>query len=257
MPDESLDFEEILAQEAQKGAGQTREVARVKPTGLKAFDTRAVMADLKAMEINCSKMINEANALVIDTAAEKMEAANLSGDLQELAKNVKKQCEDFLEPYKKVSTVINGVKKRIIDAATTAKNIVNQKIIQFKKQEEINQAKQQKIINEQAAKLQEKLKTQAKELKIEAPKVAPIKAPKPVTIIRGDAGASIYTRKGWKCEIVAPEKVPFCLKDKDGKEIFRLCLPSTKLLNQAVKMGERNIPGCRIYEDETPVTRTG
>ena len=107
------------------------------PKALRAFDTRAVMADLKAMETKCTALINEATALEILTADENAQAVNISGDLQELTKKVKKKCEDFLEPYKKVTSAINGPKKRIIDAATRAKNIINQKIFQFKKQEVI------------------------------------------------------------------------------------------------------------------------
>ena len=245
-----MEFEKILESQAAKEKaemfpGVEKETRIVARSAMK-FDTRGVMANLKALETNCDKLISEANGLVIDTAEEKMEAANLSGDLQELGKKVKKQCEDFLEPYKKVSTAINGVKKRIIDAATSAKNIVMHKIMQYKKQEELNQAKQQQIINEQAKDLQEKLRVQATELKIEVPKVAPIKAPKPVTVIHGDSGASIYSRKAWKCQIITPEDV--------NREY---CLPSQKLLNEAVKMGVRKTPGCRIYQAETPVTRTG
>ena len=94
--------------------------------------------------------------------------------------------------------------------------------------------------------MQESLKVQAKELGIEAPTVAPIKAAKPSTVFRGDAGTSLYSRKVWKCEIVNPELVE-----------RKYCVPSQTLLNQAVKMGVREIRGCKIYEDETPVTRSG
>jgi len=218
---------------------------RVVTTAIGKFDTRAVIADLKVLEIKCARLITEANALEINTAEEKLEAANLSGGLQELSKQVKTKCENFLEPLKKITSAINGPKKRIMEAATTAKKIVNQKIFQYKKQEEINQARQQKIIDEQTAQLQEKLKVQAKELKMEAPKVAAIKAPKPVTVIRGDTGASVYTRSGWKVAIITPEDVE-----------RKYCLPSQKLLNQAVKMGVRKLAGCRVYKDETPVTRS-
>ena len=252
-----MEFEEMLEMEAVKETADTKEVVKVEPAGLRQFDTRAVMADLKVMENKCTSLVNEANAFKIKTGQENSEAVNISGKLQELAKQVKKKCEDFLEPYKKVTSSINGPKKRIMEAATTAKNIVNQKIFQFKKQDEIEQAKQQKLINEASKELQESLNEQAKEIGIEAPRVAPIQAPKPVKTLRGDTGASVYTRSGWKCEIVDSEKVPFSLKDKDGKETFRLCLPAKALLNQAVKMGVRSIDGCRIFKDETPVTRTG
>ena len=242
-----MEFEDLLKMEAAKEtAARFPAIPSEVPVSARKFDTRAVMADLKAMEAKCDRLVSEANALIITTSTEKLDATNISGLLQELTKKVKKKCEDFLEPYKKVTSAINGPKKRITEAATKAKNIVNQKIIQQKKQEEINQARQQKIIDEQTAQLQEKLKVQAKELKMEAPRVAPIKAPKPTSIVRGDSGASVYTRSGWKVAIITPEDVE-----------RKYCLPSIKLLNQAVKMGVRKAAGCRIFKDETPVTRTG
>jgi len=240
-----MDFEKILQMEALKETVATKEVVRKEPTALRGFDTRAVMADLSAMEVKCTALINEAEALVIKTPEQNMEAVNISGDLQELTKNVKKKCEDFLEPYKRVTSAINGPKKRIIDAATSAKSIVNQKIVQYGKQAEIDMAKQQKVIDEATEKLQASLKEQAKELGIKAPTVAPIKAPKPVTILRGDSGASVYTQSRWKVEIVNPELV--------AREY---CVPSITLLNQAVKMGKRDLAGCRVYKDEKPVTRS-
>lgn len=247
MPDARLDFEQMLEQEALREAEATKEVARDQRHVLpQKFDTRAVLANLGAMENKCTSLVNEANALQIKTKDENLEAVNISGKLQELSKEVAKKCTDFLAPYKKVTSSINGPKKRITDAATQAKNIVNQKIFQYKKQEEIEQAKQQKLIDEASKKLQESLNKQAEEIGIEAPKVAPIQAPKPVKVLRGDSGASVYTRKVWKCEIIDP-----------GLVMREYCVPSQTLLNQAVRMGVRKTPGCRIYKDETPVTRTG
>ena len=240
-----MTFEQMLEMEAQKETAATKEVVRKEPTALRGFDTRAVMADLQAMESKCTALVNEANALEIKTNEQNMEAVNISGKLQELTKQVKKKCEDFLAPYKKVTSAINGPKKRVTEAADRAKSIINQKIFQFKKQEEIEAAKQQKLIDEASKKLQESLNKQAKELNIKAPVVAPIMAPKPVTVLRGDSGASVYTRKVWKCEIVDPALV--------AREY---CVPSISLLNQAIKMGVRKTPGCRIFEDETPVTRS-
>jgi len=258
-----MDFEKLLEMQKQNEDQGTKAVTErfpsvphEMPTGLAKFDTRAVMADLKALESKGTALINEAEALIIKTPEQNMEAVNISGKLQELTKQVKKICEDRLAPHKKLIAEVNGPKKRITEAADKAKSIINQKIFQFGKQEVIDQAKQQKVIDEATEKLQESLKEQAKELGIKAPTVAPIKAPKPVTIFRGDSGASVYTQKKLKCEIVDADKVPFALKDKNGEERFRLCLPSQTLLNQAVKMGIREIPGCRIFEDETPVTKS-
>lgn len=241
-----MDFEEILEIEAAKEKeGRHPAIPREMPKTLAAFDTRAVMADLTVIETKCTQLVNEANALEIKTKKQNMEAVNISGKLQELGKAVAKKCTDFLAPYKKVTSSINGPKKRITDAATSAKTIVNQKIFQYKKQEEIEQARQQKLIDEASKKLQESLNEQAEELGIEAPKVAPIQAPKPVKVLRGDSGASVYTRKAWAAEIIKPDEVP-----------REWCTPDMKKINESVRMGKREIPGVKIFEKETAVTRT-
>jgi hypothetical protein len=241
-----MDFEQMLEMEARKENDTGKEVVKRQTTAIGKFDIRPVMADLKAMESTCAALVNEANALEITTPQEKDEAINISGKLQEVTKDVKKKCEDFVEPFRKVINAINGPKKRITEAATRAKTIVNQKIFQFKKQEEIDREKQQQVINKATEELQESLRVQAKELGVEAPKVTAIKAPRAPTILRGDSGASVYSRKTWKCEIVNPDQIE-----------RKFCVPSQTLLNQAVRMGVRKIAGCRIYKDEVPVTRAG
>lgn len=253
-----VEFEEMLDQKAAQQASEGKTIRPYdKARAPKQFDTRAILADLKVLQEKATDLVNQANAVEIKTQKEKEEAVTISGKLNELAKAVENKCRNFVAPYQKVINAVNGPRKTITEAAKKAKKIVNQKIFQFKKQEEIDRAKQQKIIDEQSKVLEKKLKAQADELEIEAPKVTPIKAPKASKIERSFSGASVYTRASWKCEIVDADKVPMALLDKDGKERFRLCLPSQKLLNQAVKMGERNIPGCRIWQDETPVTRSG
>jgi len=241
-----MDFEKILEMESNKEERATRfpGVPAEVPKGLARFDTRAVMADLKALETKGTALINQANALKITTAEESADAVNISGQLQEVTKQVKKKCEDFLEPYKKVTAAINGPKKRITEAVTNAKNIINQKLFQFKKQEEIEQAKQQKMIDEASKKLQKNLNEQAKELGIKAPQVAPIQAPKPATVLRGDSGASVYSRKVWTAEVVNEKEVP-----------REWCSPDMKKINDSVRMGKRDIPGVKIFEKETVVTR--
>ena len=258
MPDVNMDFEDMLIEKAKKLKEERfPAMPREMPSGkLQTFDTRAVIANLKVLEKASEKLVAEANALVIQTEDEKVRATDLSGNLQTVIKKVKKQCDDFLGPYNKVRTVVNGVKKRITDAATKTKDIVNRKIMQYKRQEEINQEKQQRIINEQTEIVQGQLAKQAKELKITTPIIKPIQAPKPERVVRGDMGASVYMRKTWKCDIVDPDKVPMALLDLKGDIRYRLCLPSQTLLNNAVKMGERHIEGCKIYEDEKPITRS-
>lgn len=257
MTDGYLDFEEMLRAESLKEDALLPEMpheADIKIIDTRypsmpddsEIDTRSVMADLKAMEIKGMDLVNRANALQIKTAKDNENAVNISGKLQEITKQVKKKCEDYLEPYKKITSEINAPKKRITEAVTSAKKTINQKVLQYGKQAEIERIRQQQLIDKASEELQEDLNEQAKELGIEAPKVAPIKAPGPTRVLRSSSGSSVYTRKTWKCEIVDPDKIE-----------RRYCVPSQTLLNQAVKMGKRELAGCKIYEGETPVTRAG
>lgn len=250
-----MEFEEMLELEASKEDSKGAVVTTYnKERGLMGR-AKPILADLTRLEQKATDLVGQATAIEILSPGEKDEAITLSGELQTLSKDVEKKCNDFVTPFRKVINAINGPKKKITEATKRAKSILNQKIFNYKKQEEIDQAKQQKIIDEGVAKVQEQLKAQAKKLGIEAPKVTAIKAPKPKSIIRGSSGATLYSRGTWKCDIVDPDKVPMALLDENGKERFRLCIPSQTLLNKAVKMGERNIPGCKIYKKETGVTR--
>lgn len=255
MTDGYLDFEEMLREEKLKEDALLPEMpheADIKIIDTRypnmpddsEIDTRSVMADLKAMEIKGMDLVNKANALQIKTAKDNENAVNISGKLQEIGKQVKKKCEDFLEPYKKTTAEVNAPKKRITEAVTSAKKIVNQKIMQYGKQAEIERIKQQQLIDKASEELQDDLNSQAKELGIEAPKVAPIKAPGPARVLRSGSGASVYTRKVWTYEITDPKKVP-----------RELCSPDTKKINDAVRIGKRNISGIKIFEKEAIVTR--
>ena len=63
-------------------------------------------------------------------------------------------------------------------------------------------------------------------------------APRTVTTQTGQ----LRTRKDWKFEVVAPLDVP-----RD------YCSPDAAIIRAAVKGGEREIPGIRIWEETTPI----
>ena len=250
-----MGFEEMLKAEASKPATNTADkpdapaLYEAKPPG--KFDTRGILADLTAMEGQSNQLVNEAEALEVKTEADNSEAVAISGKLQKLSKAVEGKAKEFTEPYREVVSQVNGKKKTILDRIKRSKDILNQKIWQFKKRLELEKAKQQKKIEEATKKLQKDLDEDAKKSGVKAPKVAPIKAPEPAKNLRGKDGSTVYSRKDWVCDIVDSDKIPMFVNK------HRLCLPSQKLLNQAVKMGERSIPGCNIYEKEVPITRSG
>ena len=66
---------------------------------------------------------------------------------------------------------------------------------------------------------------------------AEIVIPKEKTTIKSESGTTSYEVKRWVCTVLDPAAVP--------KEY---CEPVKKLLDDAVKMGAREIPGCKIEE---------
>lgn len=72
---------------------------------------------------------------------------------------------------------------------------------------------------------------------IQAPQVPDMLIPKQETITRTETGVTSHQVKTWKCFVQSPHLVP-----------REFCVPDGRLLNQAVKMGVREIPGCKIEE---------
>lgn len=70
-----------------------------------------------------------------------------------------------------------------------------------------------------------------------APQVPDIIIPQQETVTRTESGTSSHQVKTWKCYVERPELVP-----------REYCAPDGRLLNNAVKMGVRDIPGCKIEE---------
>jgi hypothetical protein len=80
---------------------------------------------------------------------------------------------------------------------------------------------------------------------ITAPQLPDMVIPKQETVTRTETGTSSYQVKTWKCYVQSPDLVP-----------REYCVPDGRLLNQAVKQGIREIPGCSIVEENSTRFRT-
>ena len=86
---------------------------------------------------------------------------------------------------------------------------------------------------------------EAKKNEIQAPTIIAPAFEKTNNVTRTETGSSSYQVKTWKCFVQYPDKVP-----------REYCQPDGRLLNQAVKQGIREIPGCEIKEVEDTRFRT-
>ena len=147
-------------------------------------------------------------------------------------------------PYREFINKVNNAANFFTDPLKKIAETFSRKGGDYQYQLQLAQREQQKKIEEANKKLQEDLDKQAKERGIEAPVVIPVKVPKPENVIHTAGGHSQHLRKQWVGEIEDPEKVP-----------YEYCSPDQRLINNAVKMGVREILGVKIFEKISAVHR--
>ena len=167
-----------------------------------------------------------------------------AGTAKGLVKTLEGRKGEITSPYREFINKVNNIAKVFTEPLKRVASEFSRKSGDYQYQQELARKKQEKAIEEERKKLQEKLDAQAKKDKVEAPKVIEVVLPKPQTVIHTAGGHSQHLRKMWVGEIVHPEKVP-----------HEYCVPDQKLINQAVKMGVREIPGVKIYEKVSAVHR--
>jgi hypothetical protein len=190
-----------------------------------------MQADADALEIKDEQ--GEKGA--VDAAAQ---AKRLVTDLEGQRKKVIKDPDRFVRD---VNAFVRVFRKPLDEVVNTLRT----KIGAFQYQKELERRKIEKAMQEEAARLQEKLKAEAAQAGIEAPPVMPVPAPKPDSVTRTEGGATASIRTQWTGEITDPDQVP-----------REYCSPDEKKINQAVKAGIREIPGVRIFEKPITVLRS-
>ncbi len=98
-------------------------------------------------------------------------------------------------------------------------------------------ARKKKASDDEIAAARKAAEEEAKKHEITAPTVTAPVIPVTNNVTRTETGTSAHQAKSWKCRIATPALVP-----------REFCEPSMKLLNDAVKMGVREIAGCVIEE---------
>ncbi len=178
---------------------------------------------------------DETEQLAVESAAQ---AKRLLKALDEERKRVIKEPDQFVRG---MNAFVRSFRKPLDGLVGTLRG----KIGDFQYQKELERRKVQKRMEEAAAARKEKLEAAAKESGVEPPPVMPVPAPKPDTTTRTESGATASIRTQWIGEIESPETVP-----------REYCSPDQKKIDQAVKLGIREIPGVKIYEKPITVLRS-
>lgn len=185
-------------------------------------------------------------AIEAEQAAKMLEVLNDNDDQRanEIFLKVKKFIKDadteraeFKEPFLKMGKTIDGTYKPFLDRFKSAADVIESKILEWRK-------KKREIIAEAEAKARAEFeaKRKAEEKKVEKnPLLETEYIPPPVQYIqensvRTDSGSS-SERKTWTYEVVDFAKLSDTFKIENSVKI-----------NEAIKNGERNIPGLNIYQ---------
>lgn len=192
-----------------------------------------------------------AESLTVTDEDSESEATDILKKLGDCEKKIEAQRKDITVPINNELGKINAVFKTLSTPLSTAKINVKNLILGFraKRAQETLEA-----IQEKERKDMEALKAHQKEL-AEAEKQGEEPPPPPQAterphipdmpnVVKGDHGGAVHSRPNWKFEIITPSKVP-----------ARFTRPDEKLIKDFVKMGGRDIPGVRIYNEPILVSR--
>ena len=201
------------------------------PTSLEAVKARFVEYD-QAID----QMVEQSQEHEIKDDATVRAAVSMASQSKQLYNRIEKQRKEIVEEPNHFVKGVNGFCKNYQARLQGIENGLKQKISDYRYQIELARREQERRAQEAARKLQEKLNKDAEKKGVAPIAVAPVIVPDKEKIIRTEEGSS-YEVSVWICEVTDPAKVP-----------REYCEPVKRLLDNAVKMGVREIPGCKIYE---------
>ncbi|EFK10195.1 conserved hypothetical protein [delta proteobacterium NaphS2] len=196
---------------------------------------RQKIADMQAQADALTVDSDESQETAVESAAQ---AKRLLKALDEERKRLIKDPDQFV---RSMNAFVRSFRKPLDALVGTLRG----KIGDFQYQKELERRKIAKKMEEEAAARKAKLEAEAKESGVEPPQVMPVPAPKPDTTTRTESGATASIRTQWVGEIQDPQAVP-----------REYCCPDQKAIDQAVKLGVREIPGVKIYEKPITVLRS-
>jgi hypothetical protein len=182
------------------------------------------------------QMVEQSQGHDVKNDATVKAAVSMAGQAKQLYNRIEKQRKDIVEEPNRFVKTVNAFCKDYQSRLEKIERTLKQKISDYRYQIELARREQERRAQEETKKLQAALDKEAKEKGVDSIKVAPVVVPEAETVVRTEEGSS-YEVSVWICEVVEPGSVP-----------REYCEPVKKLLDNAVKMGVREIPGCKIYE---------
>jgi len=229
----------------------------VPATTTSTLSLESVKPDFTPYLKRIDEMAADANALEVEGEESLKIAVSLGGEAKKIAKAVDKKRREVIESPSEFVKSVNGFCRQFTDSLNKIEAVLKRKISNYQYQQELERRKREEIARKATKELQEKLKREVEEAnrkakdadasaeEIKAPVVQEPILPKETGVIRTETGTSAHQRKVWKAEITDDNLVP-----------REYCIPDIKKINEAVRMGVREITGVRIFEETMTVFRS-
>jgi len=187
---------------------------------------------------------NDVSSLVVQDEPSRIRAVEYGGMSARLLKKIKEVRDSIIkEPSEFVKSVKN-ISKPFEDSLERIKDTAEQKIKQYNAVIEQKRREDEAKLQAEARKLEERLKQEAKDKGIVPVSVPVPILPKVQETTHTEFGSQ-YSREVWKFELLDIDKVPHEYLEVNSKAV-----------NQAIKMGRREIPGLKIWQDDSIVFRS-
>lgn len=224
---------------------QVEEIRADKVQGYDPLDLEAAKKKFANVHKQLQEMVKQAEAVEIKDEATIKDAVAKAGQAKKLSKKIEDERKNLLLEPAAFTKSLNAFCRTFTDKLAEIETGLKRKIGLYQAKAELERRAAEKKAQEAAAKLQAELDKEADEKGVERVEVVAPVVPKHDKVARSDTGSSASIRRVMKAEIVDESLVP-----RD------YCEPSMKLINEAVKMGIREIAGVRIFEDVQTVLRT-
>lgn len=208
--------------------------------------------EIKEVEAGIAPVVAAANNLAITSTGDYLTATNFLTEIAGQKKKVGAALDPAVSSAHKTHKELVALKKTFTDPLENAERLVKSKILTYQREED---QKRQAEIRRQQEEARAKADEEAMQAALNAPDPAAateildaaIEAPAPRVYVPPTVPAvsGVSTRKVWQFEVVDTSKVP--------AEFWILDTPA---IGRAVRGGARDIPGVRIYPEDSVSVRS-
>lgn len=209
------------------------------------YNMETIKKDFLPYHQEIDKILKDAEEVVVKDEHSLKSAVTIGGGAKKLNKKITAQRKEIVEDPNQFVKSVNNFCKTFTDKLLQIENTVKKKIADYQYSQELQRREQERKAQEAAMRLQDQLDKEAEEKNVAPVQVVTPVIPKQPAVARSESGASSHIRMQWVGEIEDEPMIP-----------IEYCSPDQKKINNAIKMGIRQIAGVRIWEKPTSILRT-